>query len=42
MSLIQLIKFWDASVIGIYTPAQYAQQVIIARNNRMRWGIGQW
>jgi len=42
MSLIQLIKFWYARVIGTYTPAQYAQQVIIARNNRMRWGMGQW
>jgi hypothetical protein len=42
MSLIQLIKFWDARVIGTYTPEQYAQQVIIARNNRMRWGMGQW
>jgi hypothetical protein len=33
---------FSARVIGTYTPAQYAQQVTIARGNRMRWGIGQW
>jgi hypothetical protein len=38
----KLLKMFDAKIIGTYTPAQYARQVIIARNNRMRWGIGQW
>jgi hypothetical protein len=33
---------FSARVIGTYTPERYAQQVIIARNNRMRWGMGQW
>jgi len=42
VSLDQLIEFFDARVIGTYTPEQYAEQVIIARNNRMRWGMGQW
>jgi hypothetical protein len=37
-----ILSMFSASVIGTYTPAQYAQQVIIARNNRMRWGMGQW
>ena len=36
-----LIMF-DAKIICTYTPEQYAEQVIIARNNRMRWGMGQW
>lgn len=42
MSLDQLIEFFDARIIATYTQEQYAEQVIIARNNRMRWGIGQW
>jgi hypothetical protein len=42
MSLADLLTFFSARVIGTYTPEQYAEQVIIARNNRMRWGIGQW
>jgi hypothetical protein len=33
---------FDGQIIGTYTPEQYAEQVIIARNNRMRWGMGQW
>jgi hypothetical protein len=42
MSLADLLTMFSARVIGTYTPAQYAQQVIIARKNRMRWGMGQW
>jgi len=42
MILAQLLSMFSARVIGTYTPDQYAQQVIIARNNRMRWGMGQW
>jgi hypothetical protein len=42
MTLVKLLAMFCARVIGTYTPAQYAQQVIIARNNRMRWGMGQW
>lgn len=42
MNISDLLIMFSARVIGTYTPAQYAQQVIIARNNRMRWGIGQW
>ena len=42
MSLADLLSMFYARVIGTYTPAQYAQQVIIARGNRMRWGMGQW
>jgi hypothetical protein len=42
MTLAQLIELFDARIICTYTPEQYAKQVIIARNNRMRWGMGQW
>ena len=42
MSLADLLAMFSARVICTYTPEQYAEQVIIARNNRMRWGIGQW
>jgi len=42
VTLRDLLTMFSARVIGTYTPAQYAQQVIIARNNRMRWGMGQW
>jgi hypothetical protein len=42
MTLAKLIELFNARVIGSYTPAQYAQQVIVARANRMRWGMGQW
>jgi len=42
VTLRDLLSMFSARVIGTYTPSQYAQQVIIARNNRMRWGMGQW
>jgi len=42
MTLAQVLLMFSARVIGTYTPEQYAEQVIIARNNRMRWGMGQW
>jgi len=42
VSLRDLLAMFSARVIGTYTPEQYAEQVIIARNNRMRWGMGQW
>ena len=42
MSLQDLLNMFSARVIGTYTPEQYAEQVIIARANRMRWGMGQW
>jgi hypothetical protein len=42
VKLQELLTMFSARVIGSYTPAQYAQQVIIARKNRMRWGMGQW
>jgi len=42
VTLRDLLAMFSARVIGTYTPTQYAQQVIIARNNRMRWGMGQW
>jgi len=42
VSLQDLLTMFSARVIGTYTPEQYAQQVIIARSNRMRWGMGQW
>ena len=42
MTLQDLVSMFSARIIGTYTPAQYAQQVIIARANRMRWGMGQW
>ena len=42
MTFKQLLIMFSARVIGTYTPTQYAQQVIIARKNRMRWGMGQW
>ena len=42
MSLQDLLVMFSARVIGTYTPEQYAEQVIIARKNRMRWGMGQW
>jgi hypothetical protein len=42
MTLAQLIELFDARIVGTYTMEQYAEQVIVARNNRMRWGMGQW
>ena len=42
MTLQELLTMFSARVIGAYSPKEYAQQVIIARNNRMRWGMGQW
>jgi len=42
VTLKDLLSMFSARVVGTYTPEQYAQQVIIARNNRMRWGMGQW
>ena len=42
MNLADLLTMFSARVIGTYTPEQYAEQVIIARANRMRWGMGQW
>jgi len=42
VTLLDLLVMFSARIIGTYTPTQYAQQVIIARNNRMRWGMGQW
>jgi len=42
VTLRDLLTMFSARVIGTYTPAQYAEQVIIARGNRMRWGMGQW
>ena len=42
MTLQELLTMFDGRIIGTYTPAQYAEQVIIARANRQRWGIGQW
>jgi hypothetical protein len=42
MSLSDLLALFIGRVICIYTPVQYAEQVCIARANRMRWGIGQW
>ena len=42
MTLQELLTFFSARVIGTYSPKEYAQQVIIARKNRMRWGMGQW
>jgi len=42
VTLKDLLSMFSARVVGTYTPEQYALQVIIARNNRMRWGMGQW
>ena len=42
MTLQELLTMFSACVIGTYSPKEYAQQVIIARKNRMRWGMGQW
>ena len=42
MSLADLLILFSARIVASYTPDQYAEQVIVARNNRMRWGIGQW
>ena len=42
MSLADLLVMFSARIVGRYTPAQYSEQVIVARNNRMRWGMGQW
>ena len=42
MSLADLLVMFSARVICIYSPKHYAEQVIIARKNRMRWGMGQW
>ena len=42
MTLKQLITLFSARVIGTYTPEQYANAVLTARADRMRWGMGQW
>jgi hypothetical protein len=42
VSLQDLLAMFFGRVICTYTPEQYAEQVIVARNNRMRWGMGQW
>jgi len=42
VSLQDLLAMFEGKVIGTYTLEQYAEQVIVARNNRMRWGMGQW
>ena len=42
MNLRDLLTMFSGRVICTYTPEQYAEQVIVARNNRMRWGMGQW
>ena len=42
MSLADLLIMFSARIVARYTPEQYAEQVIVARNNRMRWGMGQW
>ena len=42
MSLTDLLTMFSGRVICTYTTEQYAEQVIVARNNRMRWGMGQW
>jgi len=42
VSLADLLVMFSARIVGRYTPEQYAEQVIVARNNRMRWGMGQW
>jgi hypothetical protein len=42
VSLLDLLTMFSARVVGTYTMEQYAEQVIVARNNRMRWGMGQW
>ena len=42
MSLADLLTMFSARVIGTYTPKQYANAVLEARANRMRWGMGQW
>ena len=33
---------FSGRVICTYSPKEYAEQVIVARKNRMRWGMGQW
>ena len=42
MNLADLLAMFSARIVGRYTPAQYARNVLIARADRWRWGIGQW
>jgi hypothetical protein len=37
-----ILAMFSASVIGTYTPEQYADCVREACANRHRWGMGQW
>ncbi len=40
--LKMILTMFSGRVIGTYTPEQYANCVLEARANRMRWGMGQW
>ena len=42
MSLQDLLTMFAGRIIGTYTPEQYANAVLTARADRMRWGMGQW
>lgn len=42
MSLANLIKFWDARIIGSWTPEEWAAVLEKIKKNPMRYGMGQW
>jgi len=42
MTLPQLITFFDARIIGIWSMEEWEEVVAKIRANRGRFGIGQW
>jgi len=42
MTLAQLIKLFDARIIGTWSMKEWAEIVEKIRANRSRFGIGQW
>jgi hypothetical protein len=42
MSLPQLIKFFDARIIGSWTMEDWAGVLAQIQKNRGRYGMGQW
>jgi hypothetical protein len=42
MTLAQLIAFFDATVIGAWTPQEWAVVLEKMKKNRGRFGMGQW
>lgn len=42
MTLIQLIQFFDARIIGSWSPAEWVVVLEKIKRMPMRYGLGQW